>query len=525
MGSALALESVPKESRGAVSGLLQQGYALGYLLAALLFWGAFSTGLVVGGACSWSAPTPAGLVLYIRAGFPVSSWGVPRAVESSASRLCSTTSARFLYLDPAHGHLQPVQPRHSGPVSHVSARAGRSLSAKQAGLVAAISSLGALFGGLTFGTLSERFGRRRAITCAALLSIPMIPLWVLAPSTAALAVGAFLLQFMVQGAWGAVPAHLSELSPGFRARHLSRTWRISSEISWRLQASRRSRPRWRQQPRGELWVSAGSDDRSGRRGSGDRRLLRPRGPRNGFRSRAVERDSRTVRLNGVDRSSGRPSSTQGRRAGPSRKTRYRRATSSGRRDGRDHARCARVGLAAPQIGVGWQLIVVEDDDDRASSLSDAERQERARAPLPLTAIVNPRLQLLGEAARHLLRGLPVRLRLECARPARARGRGRPEIHRQLAVANDASTLRLAGANSPARGRPPARHCSTSTECCSRSFAKHRSRRQDSGAGKQVKSRRSLQGLASTLEKTSVPLTNSLTLWTRFLDHGRAEIIA
>ena len=80
--------------------------------------------------------------------------------------------------------------------------------------VAIVSSVGAILGGLTFGTLSERLGRRRAIVGAALLSLPMIPLWVLAPSTVGLAIGVFLLQFMVQGAWGTVPAHLNELSPG-----------------------------------------------------------------------------------------------------------------------------------------------------------------------------------------------------------------------------------------------------------------------------------------------------------------------
>jgi peptide deformylase len=63
-----------------------------------------------------------------------------------------------------------------------------------------------------------------------------------------------------------------------------------------------------------------------------------------------------------------------------------------------------VGLAAPQIGVGWQLIVVEDDDDRASSLSEAERAERGRSALPLTAIVNPEIELLGDARATFFEG-------------------------------------------------------------------------------------------------------------------------
>jgi len=212
VGAALALESVPKESRGAVSGLLQQGYSLGYLLAALLFGAAFSflgwRWMFVVGAL------PAGLVLYIRAKVPESpAWEKRPAQAGELLTALRSHSGRFLYLVIlmatfnlfSHG-TQDLYPTFL--------LKQRGLTPQLAGMVAVIASLGALFGGLTFGTLSERFGRRRAIICAALLSLPMIPLWVLAPSTAALAIGAFLLQFMVQGAWGTVPAHLNELSPG-----------------------------------------------------------------------------------------------------------------------------------------------------------------------------------------------------------------------------------------------------------------------------------------------------------------------
>ena len=76
-----------------------------------------------------------------------------------------------------------------------------------------IGSMGALLGGICFGTWSERIGRRRAIAIAAVLAIPMIPLWAYSHTIAMLAVGGFLMQFMVQGAWGVIPAHLNELSP------------------------------------------------------------------------------------------------------------------------------------------------------------------------------------------------------------------------------------------------------------------------------------------------------------------------
>jgi SHS family lactate transporter-like MFS transporter len=90
----------------------------------------------------------------------------------------------------------------------------RGLTPHEVGAVAVISSLGAILGGLSFGAFSERIGRRRAIATAALLALPMIPLWVLPGSPWLLAFGAFSLQCMVQGAWGIVPAHLNELSPG-----------------------------------------------------------------------------------------------------------------------------------------------------------------------------------------------------------------------------------------------------------------------------------------------------------------------
>ncbi|MGB9009315.1 MAG: MFS transporter [Candidatus Acidiferrales bacterium] len=81
------------------------------------------------------------------------------------------------------------------------------------GLIAIVYNVGALLGGIFFGSWSERIGRRRAIVIAALLAIPLIPLWAFAPTAPLLALGAFVMQFMIQGAWGVIPAHLNELSP------------------------------------------------------------------------------------------------------------------------------------------------------------------------------------------------------------------------------------------------------------------------------------------------------------------------
>ena len=87
------------------------------------------------------------------------------------------------------------------------------LTPKMVSLIAIVFNIGALLGGILFGSLSERIGRRRAILIAAVLSVPIIPLWAFSKTVPLLALGGFLMQFMVQGAWGVIPAHINELSP------------------------------------------------------------------------------------------------------------------------------------------------------------------------------------------------------------------------------------------------------------------------------------------------------------------------
>ena len=211
VGAALALESVPPESRGVISGILQQGYALGYLLAALLFWLLFDRigwrGMFVVGAC------PSLLVLHIRANVPESpAWRRESAGSGELGQTLRRNFPRFLYLVAlmaafnffSHG-TQDLYPTFL--------QKQRGLTPHQVGAVAVTYNVGAILGGLTFGSLSERIGRRRAIALAALLALPMIPLWVLGSSALVLAPAAFGLQVMVQGAWGIVPAHLNELAP------------------------------------------------------------------------------------------------------------------------------------------------------------------------------------------------------------------------------------------------------------------------------------------------------------------------
>jgi SHS family lactate transporter-like MFS transporter len=92
-------------------------------------------------------------------------------------------------------------------------QAQRKLSTHEVSTVVIIANIGAIIGGISFGTLSQRIGRRRAIVLAALLALPIIPLWAFSSSVVLLGLGAFLIQISVQGAWGVIPVHLNELSP------------------------------------------------------------------------------------------------------------------------------------------------------------------------------------------------------------------------------------------------------------------------------------------------------------------------
>jgi len=215
VGAALALETLPSRGRGFFSGLLQEGYVIGYLLAALLFWVAFDhvgwRGMFIISAAS------ALLVLYIRFGVEESpAWvaGVApqrasaaelwNAVKGYFPTLCYLVLLMACFNAFSHGS-QDLYPTFL--------QAQHGYSTQLTGKITALMNLGALAGGICFGALSERHGRKRAIMLAAALAVPMIPLWAYSQTTVTLALGSFLMQFMVQGAWGIVPAHLNELSP------------------------------------------------------------------------------------------------------------------------------------------------------------------------------------------------------------------------------------------------------------------------------------------------------------------------
>ncbi len=210
VGASLTMESIPPQARGFVSGLLQSGYPAGYFLAsivyALLFqyigWrGMFMVGVV-----------PALLVFYIRRSVPeLPTWKPATAQSSTLAVLRShwqlglyavllMTAFNFF----SHG-TQDLYPTFL-QVQH-------KMTPHEVGLIAVIYNIGAIIGGISFGAISEGFGRRRTIIVAAMLSLFVLPLWAFSTTAVWLAVGAFLMQVMVQGAWGVIPVHLNELSP------------------------------------------------------------------------------------------------------------------------------------------------------------------------------------------------------------------------------------------------------------------------------------------------------------------------
>jgi SHS family lactate transporter-like MFS transporter len=216
LGAALAMESLPAERRGLFSGMLQQGYAVGYLLANLTLWFLYDRigwrGMFVVGAL------PALLILYIRTQVPES----PAWVANASERLALGGDvlwhsikrywplfiygiflmASFNFM--SHGTQDPyatflTKQRHFIPA--------------MVGQVGIVANLGAICGGIFFGWLSQRIGRRFTIVICAVLGVLAIPLWAFSGTTAMLMLGGFVMQFMVQGAWGVIPAHLNEIAP------------------------------------------------------------------------------------------------------------------------------------------------------------------------------------------------------------------------------------------------------------------------------------------------------------------------
>lgn len=212
VGAALIMESIPEKVRGFISGLLQAGYPVGFLIASVVFgllynylgWrGMFAVGIL-----------PLVLVFYIYYCVAESpSWQARRKMQEAnwlklwlknwkivMFAIILMTAFNFF----SHGtqDLYPtfLEVQHGFDTHLVS-------------IISIITSLGAIVGSLFMGSLSSRIGKPYAIALAALLSLLIIPLWAFSHSVVLLSLGGFLMQIFVQGAWGVVPAYLTELSP------------------------------------------------------------------------------------------------------------------------------------------------------------------------------------------------------------------------------------------------------------------------------------------------------------------------
>jgi MFS transporter, SHS family, lactate transporter len=217
VGASLALESASPRIRGLLSGFLQEGYAVGNLLAALAFRTVYPWASVHYPGNAWRVMfflggLPALLSLFIRARVKESeAWREHRADWAQYRDVVARNAMRFLYLVllmammnfMSHG-TQDMYPTLLRTFGYSPARIAD---------ITMLSMIGAVIGGLAFGHYSDRAGRRRSIISASASGLVVLPLWIAGFSPLATIAGVFLMQFFVQGAWGVIPAHINELSP------------------------------------------------------------------------------------------------------------------------------------------------------------------------------------------------------------------------------------------------------------------------------------------------------------------------
>ena len=234
VGAALALETLPARARGIASGIIQQGYATGYLIAALVFgffferigWrGMFFVGVL-----------PALLVFYIRAGVqesPVWRQGAAQKIGERQHLFASIARAPLLYV------YAILLMASFNFMSHGSQDLYPTFLTKQhqfvPGMVrnvTVVMNVGAILGGTILGAFSQRIGRRFTILLCCAFGAATVPFWTGAQTAVTLALTAFVLQFFVQGAWGVIPAHLNELSPaGVRGTFPGFTYQLGNLIT------------------------------------------------------------------------------------------------------------------------------------------------------------------------------------------------------------------------------------------------------------------------------------------------------
>jgi MFS transporter, SHS family, lactate transporter len=214
IGSALTFETIPVRARGVVSGLLQAGYPSGFFVASIAVYFLYD-------ALGWRymfllGIVPAILVFFIRLGVDESPAWLEQGAKKQQYSLWTVLAREWklaLYAVVlmtafnffSHGS-QDAYPNLFLKIQH-------GFDTHTASLMTAIANIGAILGGISFGWLSERIGRRYAIILAALIALPVIPFWAFGTTPLVLGIGAFFMQVSVQGAWGIIPVHLNELSP------------------------------------------------------------------------------------------------------------------------------------------------------------------------------------------------------------------------------------------------------------------------------------------------------------------------
>jgi SHS family lactate transporter-like MFS transporter len=217
VGASLALESAPARIRGLLSGLLQEGYAIGNMLAAIAFRTVYPWANAHWPGNGWRVMfflggLPALLSLFIRARVKESdAWHEHRTDWKEYKQVIFRNGRRFFYLVllmammnfMSHG-TQDMYPTLLRTFGYNKARIAD---------ITILSMIGAVLGGLAFGAYSDRGGRRRAMISAAACGLVVLPLWIAGFSPWTTVIGVFLMQFFVQGAWGVIPAHINELAP------------------------------------------------------------------------------------------------------------------------------------------------------------------------------------------------------------------------------------------------------------------------------------------------------------------------
>ncbi len=213
VGASLVMESVSVKRRGFLSGILQEGYALGFLLAAGAYYFVFPK-------FGWRAMffiggLPALVTLFIRSKVKeTEAWKANRSTDwIEYGRAVKKNWKLFLYLVLLMAMMNLIS-HGTQDLYPTFLQKQKNYNPHETAVITMISMVGAILGGLFFGYLSDLYGRKKMMAIAVLAALVLIPLWLLAGGSLLIALGAFGMQFMVQGAWGIIPAHINELSPG-----------------------------------------------------------------------------------------------------------------------------------------------------------------------------------------------------------------------------------------------------------------------------------------------------------------------